>query len=549
MSVKKLTLLRSVKFKLCVPLFVLVAAVVGIDLFSRSSMLDLSAKTTAIAGIEMPAIATLFEVSSAVNAAYLAERANLSMKVDSEKYQSVVDAHGDGLEVAAAGLKALSELPVAQDNLDKIAVAITVFEAWRVTSAEVFELRGKDNRMNRLLATDLSNGRSRQEFDALIEHISDISESWILVTQGVVDTMIDATDTDIDILTAIAVVSALFGLTIATVMPRATIKRLDDINARILDIAEGDGDLRRRIATNHGDEIDNIAESFNTFCDNLHDTIWLTKHSALAVSDSIQSIAEDNRSLSAQTDRQAIAIRDASEGLTQVAQSMSVSAENAQRAGNKAASTSNEAADGSSIIENTILAMQDISESSGEIGSITGIVDTIAFQTNLLALNAAVEAARAGEQGKGFAVVASEVRQLAQRSSTAASDIRSLSDKTSERVGLGTELVNNSGDTLRKIVDSIHDVSETVNDISRAAAEQNQGLQTISHTFEDMTQLMQSTSRFVSGVADTSKDLEVQAQTLMDTIARFKLNDKPASGTQLKLRTPVALLEHKNKAA
>lgn len=89
-------------------------------------------------------------------------------------------------------------------------------------------------------------------------------------------------------------------------------------------------------------------------------------------------------------------------------------------------------------METVIKTMDDIASSTQRIGTITTLINDIAFQTNITALNAAVEAARAGEQGKGFAVVAGEVRHLASRSASAANDIRKLIDASADKVQSGS---------------------------------------------------------------------------------------------------------------
>lgn len=99
--------------------------------------------------------------------------------------------------------------------------------------------------------------------------------------------------------------------------------------------------------------------------------------------------------------------------------------------------------------------MDEINQASNKISDIIGVIDEIAFQMNLLALNAAVEAARAGEQGRGFAVVATEVRNLAGRSATAAKEIKELIEDSVQKVTDGSQLVNQSGETLDAIMDSI----------------------------------------------------------------------------------------------
>src|SRR5438045_2537557 len=117
-----------------------------------------------------------------------------------------------------------------------------------------------------------------------------------------------------------------------------------------------------------------------------------------------------------------------------------------------------------------------IKDSSARINDIIGVIDGIAFQTSILALNAAVEAARAGEQGRGFAVVASEVRNLAQRSAAAAKEIKELIGASVARVEEGSRLVDAAGDTMQRIVASVHKVAGIMGEITSASQQQSRGI-------------------------------------------------------------------------
>ena len=161
---------------------------------------------------------------------------------------------------------------------------------------------------------------------------------------------------------------------------------------------------------------------------------------------------------------------------------------------------------------------------SRKIVDIIGVIDGIAFQTNILALNAAVEAARAGEQGRGFAVVAAEVRSLAQRSAQAAKEIKGLITDSVEKVGEGTQLVDQAGQTMQEIVTSVKRVTDIIAEITAASQEQTSGIEQVNQAILQMDESTQQNATLVEEASAAARSLEQQAVQLVETVAAFQLD-------------------------
>jgi hypothetical protein len=197
------------------------------------------------------------------------------------------------------------------------------------------------------------------------------------------------------------------------------------------------------------------------------------------------------------------------------------------------------AAQGGEIVAEVVETMKSINDSSHKISDIIGVIDGIAFQTNILALNAAVEAARAGEQGRGFAVVAGEVRALAGRSADAAKQIKQLIGTSVERVGQGTLLVDKAGTTMNEVVAAIRRVTDIMGEISAASTEQSQGVAQVGEAVTQMDQTTQQNAALVEEMAAAASSLNNQAQSLVDTVAVFKLSAYEQH-SPVAMATPVA---------
>jgi methyl-accepting chemotaxis protein len=289
------------------------------------------------------------------------------------------------------------------------------------------------------------------------------------------------------------------------------------------EIADGEGDLSRRLESTSNDEVGKLAQAFNRFVGSLSGTIGQVRDSSAVIAGATEEIARGNLDLSSRTEAQASSIEETAAAMEELTTTVRNNAENATEANRLVSETAQSAEKGGAVVAEVVRTMGAITESSRKISEIIGVIDGIAFQTNILALNAAVEAARAGEQGRGFAVVAGEVRTLAQRSAAASKEIRQLILDSVAKVDAGSTLADGAGQAMEAIVASVRRAEVLMRDIAASSQEQSLGISQVNQAIAQMDDATQQNAALVEEAAAAAAALQDQARELDAIVGTFKL--------------------------
>ncbi|HBO1062608.1 TPA: methyl-accepting chemotaxis protein PctA [Pseudomonas aeruginosa] len=350
---------------------------------------------------------------------------------------------------------------------------------------------------------------------------------------------------------AAALISIVAILVLLGLLIRLLMQPLHLMGRAMQDIAQGEGDLTKRLKVTSNDEFGALAISFNRFVERIHESIREVAGTARQLHDVAQLVVNASNSSMANSDEQSNRTNSVAAAINELGAAAQEIARNAADASHHASDANHQAEDGKQVVEQTIRAMNELSEKISascaniealnsrtvNIGQILEVIKGISEQTNLLALNAAIEAARAGEAGRGFAVVADEVRNLAHRAQESAQQIQKMIEELqigaqeavstmteSQRYSLeSVEIANRAGERLSSVTGRIAEIDGMNQSVATATEEQTAVVDSLNMDITEINTLNQEGVENLQATLRACGELETQAGRLRQLVDSFKI--------------------------